>query len=238
MWQAQTAAFAGHYRVIVPDLPGFGESVIGPPIATMEGYADDLAMLLDHLNVTEPVTLCGLSMGGYVALAFLRKYRPRLARLILCDTKAAADTPEKRSDRERSAQDVLDRGMDEMAQKMPSSLLGERTLAERPAIVAAVRDMIAECSRDAVAAAQRGMARRADSSDLLPAIDVPTLVLCGEEDILTPVAEMQAMANTIPQAVFAMIPLAGHLSPMENPQSVNGAIRRFLDGVDVNGAPA
>jgi 3-oxoadipate enol-lactonase len=231
MWQAQTAAFAGTHRVIAPDLPGFGESVAGPPIAAMDGYADDLVNLLDLRNVAEPVTVCGLSMGGYVAFEFLRRHRARVARLILCDTKAAADTPEKRIDRERSAQEVLERGSEEIAQKMPSSLLGERTLAERPAVVAAVRDMIAECRREAVAAAQRGMARRADSSDLLSGIDVPTLVLCGEDDVLTPVAEMRAMAEAIPNASFAVIPLAGHLAPLENADSFNGAVRRFLEGV-------
>jgi 3-oxoadipate enol-lactonase len=228
MWQAQTTAFGGTNRVIAPDLRGFGESAAAPPAVTMEEYADHLAALLDEINVREPVTLCGLSMGGYVAFAFFRRHRERIARLVLCDTKAAADSPEKKAERDRLADEVLRHGTGKLVREMPCALLAERTLAERPSVVAAVRELIAEASPAAVAAALRGMAMRPDSTDILPKIDVPTLVICGEEDTISPPAEMQAMAEAIPQAIFSTIPSAGHLAPMENPEPVNGAIRRFL----------
>lgn len=230
MWQAQTAALAGTHRVLAPDLRGFGDSVGSPPVATMDAYADDVAALLDALDVREPVTLCGLSMGGYVALAFFARHRDRLSRLILCDTRADADTPEKIAGRNTTAQEVLQNGAESLVQKMPSSLLSERTIAESPNIVAAVREMIAEAPPASIAAALQGMAARPDRTDLLPQIDVPTLVLCGEEDAISPVAVMRTLADSIPNAIFATIPLAGHLAPVENAESVNGAIRRFLDG--------
>ncbi|HEX6983736.1 MAG TPA: alpha/beta hydrolase, partial [Planctomycetaceae bacterium] len=119
MWQAQTTAFAGTHRVIAPDLRGFGENAAPLPSVTMEDYADDLAALLDALDVRDPVTLCGLSMGGYVAFAFVRRHRSRLGRLILCDTKAAADPPEKKADRERTADEVLRQGTGKLVREMP-----------------------------------------------------------------------------------------------------------------------
>lgn len=229
MWQAQTAAFAGTHRVIAPDLRGFGESTGAPPLTTMDEHADDLAVLLDALGVPEPVTLCGLSMGGYIAFAFFQRHRARLARLILCDTRADADSAEKKISREQMAQDVLQSGTGGLVQAMPASLLSEHTIAERPDIVAAVRQMIGEAPPVAVAAALRGMALRPDVTEMLPQIDVPTLVVCGEADSISPVAVMEPLAAAIPNAIFASIPLAGHLAPIENAESVNGTIRRFIE---------
>lgn len=228
MWQAQTEALADSHRVIAPDLRGFGD---GSPVAgllTMDDYADDLAGLLDALGVTVPVTLCGLSMGGYVAFAFVRRHRARLARLVLCDTKAAADSSEKQAERERTAEDVLKDGTSGLARGMPRSLLGLRSLATRPLVAAAVGKMILAAPRESVAAALRAMAARPDSTDLLPSLDLPTLVLCGEDDAISPPDEMRSMASMIPNASYVEIPAAGHLAPMENPDAVNAALRRFL----------
>lgn len=228
MWQAQVAALSATHRVIAPDLRGLGGSGGAAGVVTMDQYADDLAGLLDTLGVTEPVTLCGLSMGGYVAFAFVRRHRDRLARLILCDTKAAADPPERKADRVKTAEQVLAEGTARLVESMPKSLLAPSTFETRPAVVAAVREMIASAPPAGVAAASRGMAARPDSNDLLPRIDVPTLVLSGEHDAITPPAEMRAMAERIRGATFELIPDAGHMSPMENPAAVNAAIRRFL----------
>ncbi len=230
MWQAQTAALAGTHRVITPDLSGFGESVGAPPAATMDAWADDIAALLDALKIDEPVTLCGLSMGGYIALAFAERHRHRLGRLILCDTRADADPPEKKADREETARLTLENGVDQLVQEMPVSLLSEQTIAENPSIVTGVREMIAEAPPASVAAALRGMAERPDRTGLLSQINVPTLVICGEDDAISPVAVMRPLADAIPDAIFATIPLAGHLAPIENAESVNAAIRRFLEG--------
>ncbi|MBA3313654.1 MAG: alpha/beta hydrolase [Planctomycetota bacterium] len=228
MWQAQTTSLSDHFHVIAPDLRGFGAGQEVSPVVTMEEYADDLAALLDALDVREPVNLCGLSMGGYVAFAFFRRHRQRLRRLMLCDTKAVADTPEKKLDRERTADDVLKHGTAKIVQEIPGSLLCNETILTRPEIIRAVREIMAEISSAGVAAALRGMAVRRDSSDLLKHIDVPTLVLCGADDAVSPPAEMRSMAEMIPKAVFVQVPSAGHLSPVENPADVNDAIRDFL----------
>jgi pimeloyl-ACP methyl ester carboxylesterase len=228
MWQAQVAEFSATHRVVAPDLRGLGDSWGAAEVVTMDQYADDLAGLLDALGIREPVTLCGLSMGGYIAFAFVRRHRDRLARLILCDTKAAADPPGKKADREKTAGQVLAEGTVRLVENMPKSLLAGATFETQPAVVAAVREMIASAPPAGVAAASRGMAARPDSTDLLPRIDVPTLVLCGEQDAITPPAEMRAMAERIPGAMFDLISDAGHMSPMENSAAVNAAIRRLL----------
>jgi 3-oxoadipate enol-lactonase len=228
VWQSQVAALAISHRVIAPDLQGFGES--GPPSAamTIEDYADVLAALLEALEVREPVTLCGLSMGGYIAFAFFRRHRSRLRRLVLCDTKAAADPLQKKAERESLAVEVLEQGTDKLSQNMPSNLLGKTTQRERPAIIETVRSMIADATSEGVAAASRAMASRPDSTELLAAIDVPTLIVCGEEDAISSPKEMREMADRIPGAAYVKIAGAGHLSPLESPDEFNEALLRFL----------
>lgn len=230
MWVNQTTALAATHRIIAPDLRGFGQSSPPPAVMTMDAYADDLAALLDALGISEPITYCGLSMGGYIAFAFARRHRDRLARLILFDTKAAADPPEKVAERERTAEEVLRLGVAGLALGMPRSLLGLRSLASRPHVAAFVGRTILEAPRQSVAAALRGMAARPDSTGLLSTLDVPTLVLCGEQDAISPPAEMRAMTDLLPNATFVEIPHAGHLAPLENPSAANDAFRRFLHG--------
>jgi len=228
VWQTQIAALADSHRVIAPDLPGFGES--GPPSAamTIEDYADALAGLLAALEVREPVTLCGLSLGGYIAFAFYRRHRNRLRRFVLCDTKAAADSLQKKADRELLAIEVLEQGTAKLAQNMPSNLLGQTTQRERPAIVETVRSMIADATPAGVAAASRAMASRPDSTSLLAEIKVPTLVVCGEEDAISPPPEMREMADRIPGSAYVEIAGAGHLAPFESPREFNESLLRFL----------
>jgi pimeloyl-ACP methyl ester carboxylesterase len=229
IWQSQVAAFAGTHRVIVPDLPGFGESGPPPAAAIIEDYADELAAVLDALEVREPVTLCGLSMGGYIAFAFFKRHRKRVRRLVLCDTKATEDPLEKKSDRELLAVEVLEQGTAKLAQNMPSNLLGKTTQRERPTIVETVRTMIADATPAGVAAASRAMALRPESTGLLAKIDVPALVVCGEEDVISTPQEMREMANQIPGAAYVEIAGAGHLSPLERSDDFNDALRRFME---------
>jgi len=184
--------------------------------------------MLDALGVRVPVTPCGLSMGGYVTFAFARRHRDRLGRLILCDTKAVADSPEKAADRERTADEVLKQGNAGLALTMPRSMLGKSSMAARPELADEVESMIRSAPPAAVAAALRGMAVRPDSTDLLPTLDVPSLVLCGDEDGISPPEEMRSIEAALPDATFALIPAAGHLAPMENPEAVNRALRAFL----------
>lgn len=232
MWQSQLDALGSNCRVIAPDLRGFGRSGVTPGTVTMRQFADDLNSLLDVLKITEPVTLCGLSMGGYIAWQFVEHYRPRLRSLILCDTRAAADTPEAAEARLELAESVLAEGPEPVAEAMLPKLFAESTLKSRPDVVEEVRKMIVSTEPAGITAALRGMAERPDSTGLLATLDLPALLLCGEQDRLTTPEEMRGMAETIPDAAFAEIPNAGHMAPMENPEAVNRAIREFLDRLD------
>jgi 3-oxoadipate enol-lactonase len=243
MWKYQIAELASARRVIAPDLRGFGKSavtpgiltpgivtpgIVTPGIVTMEQFADDLDALLSALGIAEPVTLCGLSMGGYIAFLFMRKYPQRVARLILCDTRAAPDTPEAAEARRKNAQRVLEIGVGELVQTMFGKLFAPETIRERPADVEAVRQVMLASPPQGVAAALLGMAQRPDSTPLLNVIRVPTLVIVGEHDVISPADEMRHIAAAIPQARFSLIPRAGHMAPLEQPEAVNGVIGAFV----------
>jgi len=230
-WSAQLPVFAQTHRVLAPDLRGFGGSEATPGTVTMEQFADDLAALLDTLQIAEPVILCGLSMGGYIAFQFVRKYASRLKALVLCDTKAVADTPEGAETRRKMAEQVLVAGTGGVPDAMLPKLMAPATKDRHPELIAAVRDMIATASPAGVAAAQRGMAARPDSSELLPQIKVLTLVIVGEHDAISSVEEMRGIAQRIPQAQFRVIPDAGHLSPLENSAAFNAALGEFLESL-------
>lgn len=229
MWSAQIDVLASQFRVIAPDLRGFGRSESTPSnIVTMEQFADDLAALLDALAINEPVTYCGLSMGGYIAFPFLRQHAGRLRGLILCDTRAAADSPGVAAARLVAAESVMKEGPKPLADGMLPRVLGRTTLEQHPHVVDGLRRMMMSAAPHAIAAAQRGMAARQDATAMLAEIKCPTLVLVGEEDASTPPTEMQAMAAAIPGSQYVEIPSAGHLTPMENPAAVNAAVSDFL----------
>jgi 3-oxoadipate enol-lactonase len=235
MWAGQIGALSDICRVIAPDLRGFGASGVTSGTVTMAQLADDLAHLLDVLEIREPVTFCGLSMGGYVAWQFYRQYRPRLARLILCDTRAAADTAEAARLRRESADRVLVEGPGFLADAMIDKLFAPATHTEQPGCIETTRQTILSTSPVAIAATLRGMAERPDVTDTLPEIDVDTLVVCGQQDAISTVQEMRQIATCIPAARFVEIPDAGHMAPLENPRQVNQAIRAFLTGAPAVG---
>jgi pimeloyl-ACP methyl ester carboxylesterase len=228
LWQAQIDACAESCHVIAPDLRGFGTSGVSEGEVSMEQMADDLAGLLDTLGVREPVVFAGLSMGGYIAWEFWRKYGPRVAGLILCNTRAAADSPEAAANRRLMADRVLREGPAPIADAMIPRLAAEVTLVRYPERVEAVRHMIFSNDPRGIAAASRGMANRADATPLLPQIACPTLLIAGQYDQIVPLAEMRAMAEAIPNARLVEIRDAGHLTPLENPAEVNAAMLSFL----------
>src|SRR5437763_10626095 len=178
LWREQATALAASYRVVTPDLRGFGASTVVAEPATMESLAEDVAALLDELELKR-VTLGGLSMGGYVALAFYRLFPRRVRALVLADTRPQADTAEARANRETLAGRALDEGMQPIADAMLPKLLAPATHKQRPEIVARVREMILQTPTAGAAAALRGMALRRDQTDLLPDILAPTLSLVG-----------------------------------------------------------
>jgi 3-oxoadipate enol-lactonase len=229
MWNGQLEGLSSSCRVIAPDLRGFGGSGgEGEPVLRMEQFADDLARLLDAMKIEQPVTFCGLSMGGYVGWQFWSRHRDRLARLILCDTRAVADTQEGARQRLETADRVLREGSGVVAEAMRSKLFAPGTWSEAPELVESTMRVMQGASPQVVAAALRGMAERPDFSPLLAQIDVPTLVVCGEHDAISSPAEMQAMARAIPTGRYAEIAGAGHVAPLEKPAAVNAVLLKFL----------
>ena len=227
MWEPQIERLLYDFRVVTPDLRGHGESEGTPGPYTMELLADDLKGFLDAMGIPR-VALGGFSMGGYVAFAFYRKYPEMVQSLLLLDTRPQADAEEAKAGREDMAQLAEREGAGPIAERMLPRMLTADTVAGRPDVVDRARRMMTQCPPQAIAGDLRGMALRADASDLLPRIAVPTLVLVGEEDAIAPQAESELMATAIPDATLVKVPRTGHLSNLEDPESFNAAIRDFL----------
>lgn len=238
MWNSQIESLSKSARVIAPDLRGFGLTPLAEGDAergiTMETYADDLAELLDAIGIQEPVVLVGFSMGGYIAWQFVRKYTARVRALVQCDTRAAADTDEARAGRLKMAENVAQWGSGRVAEMMGPKLLAPQTFQRKPEVVAAIRSVVEHTDPAGIAAAQRGMAARPNVNALLPTIQVPTLILVGEQDAISPPAEMKSIADAIPGAEYAVVPRAGHMTTMEEPDAVNEALLRFVQGLNHN----
>jgi 3-oxoadipate enol-lactonase len=228
-WAPQLEVFGRTRRVLAPDLAGFGDSEGGHD--SLEAHADDLARLLDHLGVPR-VVLAGLSMGGYIALAMWRRHPERIAGLVLADTRSAADSPEARSRRAALAEKVLAEGVTPLLGTVRGGLL---SAAAPQRVVDAVTATISRQRPAGVAAALAAMAARPDSGPALTTINVPTLVIVGTEDTITPPADSEALAAAIGGGTLARVPRAGHLSNLEEPGAFNAALRAFLEEVDGGG---
>jgi pimeloyl-ACP methyl ester carboxylesterase len=232
MWDAQAEALAEKgWRVIVPDLRGFGESVSEEPF-TIESLADDLHALLDSLNALRAV-LGGLSMGGYVSLAYVRKYPTTLRGLMLVDTRAEADTAQGRENRATMIELARTQGAKAIAEAMREKLVAPYTISLRPDIAGRVQRIMEACPALTIEHALAAMRDRTDQTDLLPSITVPTLVVVGDRDAMTPPAVATAMHQAIPRSELSVIRGAGHMSPMEQAGQVNAAMGRFLEGLAV-----
>jgi 3-oxoadipate enol-lactonase len=227
LWREQVEALSERYRVITIDLRGHGETDATDAPATMEEMAEDVAALLHELQLAR-VVLGGLSMGGYVALAFYRLFPARVSALILADTRPQADTDEARRAREETAARALKEGMQTIADTMLPKLLAPQTHAERPEIVARVRDMILNTDPRGAASALRGMAVRRDQTGLLREIDCPALVVVGSLDAITPPADAELLKREIRDSRLEIIEGAGHVSNLERPSEFNSALEKFL----------
>lgn len=226
MWRAQLPALGtGAWRVVAPDLRGFGRTP--GAIASVDEAADDLLALIDSLGA-DRVVLGGFSMGGYVALAFMRRHAGRARGLLLVDTKAEADGDEAKKGRYALAERVRAEGKGIVIEAMLPRLVAGATLSGRPDVVQAVRAVESGATQEGVIGALKAMAERPDSTAGLAAIACPSLIIVGEDDAITPVADARRMAEAIPGARLAVVPGAGHLSPMEQPAAVNEAIAEFL----------
>lgn len=226
LWRPQVAAAPANWRFAAPDLPGFGASP-DPPTDDMDGMARAVLRALDDLGL-ERAVIGGLSMGGYVTLALYRLAPERFSGMILADTRATPDTDAQREGRRKMIATVRAKGPGAIADEMLPKLLGATTQRARPAVVADARAMIDSNTPAAIAAALEAMAGRPDSTPLLSSIKVPTLVLCGEEDVLTPPSDSEALHAGIPESSLVMLPSAGHLSNLEAPDPFSAALNDFL----------
>lgn len=229
MWLDQRAALGERCHVITPDQRGFGGSSLGDAEPSLDVCADDVARLLDERGF-DRVVLGGISMGGYVAMAFLRRHPGRLRGLLLADTKAGADQEEARRNRLQMAE-LLDAEPDApvLLEKVLPTLIGETTVRSRVLAHGRVRGFVQSAPAYAAAWAQRAMAARPDSFEALRTVDVPALVVVGDEDDISPVSEAEAMVEALPDAELAVLPQSGHLTPLEVPEAFNEAVARFLD---------
>jgi pimeloyl-ACP methyl ester carboxylesterase len=227
MWDPQLRAVEATHTVVRFDDRGFGASPAGDAMLTMERIADDAAALLDHLGVSQAV-VAGCSMGGYAAFAMVRRHADRIRALVLQDTRAGADSEDARKNRALLAEKVLKQGAGAAVDAFLPKLLGETSHRERPPLVARVRETILATPARGIADALAGLASRADSTLTLREIRVPTLILCGAEDTLTPPSESEAMQRAIAGSALEIVPRAGHLANLENPEPYNAALTRFL----------
>jgi pimeloyl-ACP methyl ester carboxylesterase len=227
MWTRQISALSARHRVIAPDYRGLGKSAVPPEASTMELLAQDVRALLQHLRV-ERAAVAGLSMGGYLAFELYRQAPALFRGIALCDTKAGADTDEGRATREQFAKTAIERGLAWVADEMVPKLLRPQP---DPAVMKEVRSLISEGTPAGVAAAQRGMAKRPDSTPTLAAIACPALVVVGAEDTLTPPAESEKMAKAVKGAKLVKVPHAGHLANVENPAAFDAALGAFVDAL-------
>lgn len=230
LWTEQVSALSNSYRMITPDLRGLGESDSRPGPATMNRMGQDVAELLDHLEISRAV-VGGLSMGGYVALAFYKQFPSRVRALILADTRAQADTEEGKQTRFQQAEKALAEGMAGIADAMLPKLLTPETVSKRPEVVKRVRDMMLKTKSEGAAGALLGMAERDDQTSLLSQIACPALILVGREDPITPLQDSEKMQREIAGSRLVVIDHAAHVSNLERTEQFNNEMVQFLNSL-------
>lgn len=229
IWDAQVQVLSDRYRIIAPDLRGFGRSGVGGAFS-MESLADDVHELLKQIGAI-PSVVGGLSMGGYVTMAYARKYPGDLKAVMLIDTRAEADTPEGKEKRNQMLERLKTGGSKAVAEDMFPKMVSEETTKHRQDIAHKLRHIMESQSPETIGHAIAALRDRPDRSSDIRSIGVPTLVMVGEADAITPPALSETMNKAITGSALATIPKAGHMSPMEQPEEANRAIRRFLDGI-------
>ena len=224
MWSGVARALSTQFRVLKPDLPGRGNTEAPAP-GSIEGYADFLETIVRSLD--EPVGLAGFSFGGYISLALMKRRPEKVRALALVDTRASADDDAGRAKRDETIAAVREKGVAPVLEVMPGKLLSPESLARKD-LVERVERIISRQKPETVEADLAAMRDRADSTALLREISIPTLVVVGERDVLTPPADSEAMATANPGARLVTIPGAGHLTPMERPKAVSQALAEFF----------
>ena len=228
IWDAQVTELSDIARTLAPDLRGHGGSDPVPGPYPVDLLADDLREFLDAVRVTQPVVLCGLSMGGYVTFAFYRKYPERVASLILTATRAGADSPDGKANRDKAAATAKEKGVGAIVEATLPKMLSPKTYPARPDLVARVKAIMESTSLEGVLGDLAGLRDRPDSTPTLAQIDKPTLILHGADDQLIPSSEAEAMHAGIKGSQLKILPEAGHLLNMEQPEAFDEAVREFV----------
>jgi len=231
MWQHQLPVLARSFHVVTVDFRGFGQSTCEGQAFSLSDLAEDVEFVRQHLASEQPIALIGLSMGGYVALEYWHTYSHRLAGLVLSNTKPSADNEEAKAGRQKMAADALQSGTWPAVAPMFGKLLAEKTIREDQATANLVQDMMPSVPAKTVAAALRAMAARHDFTDQLARIRVPTLVITGQFDAISSPESNRQWSQALPDARLEIIDEAGHLPPLESPQSYNSALLSFLNKV-------
>jgi pimeloyl-ACP methyl ester carboxylesterase len=229
-WLPVIPALESRYRLILPDLRGHGESEIGQGPALMAKHAADIARIMDAAGIGRAAFIV-CSIGGYIVFEFLRRFRSRVSALALCDTRPQPDTSEARANRLKNADAVLEQGTEQFLKSMVPKLFGSTTVSSRPDIVEGALQMMRKMSPEDVSLVLRGMGERPDSVPDLKYINLPTLIVMGEEDVLATGNDGELMRQNIPGSRLKMIPKAGHYAPWERPEAVGPLLRQFLDFV-------
>lgn len=227
MWQHQVEALKSDFRVISYDVRGHGKSEVGDGQYTLELFVDDLIALLDHLRL-EKVVLCGLSMGGYIALRAIERNPERCCAMVLCDTKSDADTNEAKLKRAASIKAIKQSGASAYAEEFLKTLFTPRSIESGARVVGEARDLISSNSPTGICGALLALAGRTDTTASLSKIKVPTLILVGEFDKLTPPELSRKMQGLIPNSQLHVITKAAHMSNLENPEEFNAHLFDFL----------
>jgi 3-oxoadipate enol-lactonase len=229
-WLPASQSLLTRYRLILPDLRGHGDSGLGDGPATMQKHAADIVRVMDDAQISR-AAFVGVSIGGYALFELWRRHRERISAMVLCNTKAQADSPEARNARLKSAAEVTETGTELFFKSMLPKLLGETTRATRPDLVQGALRMMRKMSAEDVAMVQRGMAERLDSVATLKMINVPALVVTGDEDGFSGPPEAGIMGQNIAGSHVKIIPRAGHYAAWERPKEVGEVMREFFDAV-------
>ena len=231
LWQPQVSGLSATGRLIAPDLRGHGQTDATPGPCSVEQYADDAARLLDALGLTQPIIVGGLSMGGYIALAFQRRHPQRVAGLILAATRAGADSAEGKAKRDEAAAAARAQGTRAIIDSMLPKMLAPRTYQTRPDIVAEARAIMAATPVAGILGALAALRDRPDATQQLATIRQPVLVIHGADDQLIPPSAAEAMAQALPNSRLALLPGCGHLLNLEQPAAFTAAVRTFVTSV-------
>jgi pimeloyl-ACP methyl ester carboxylesterase len=227
MWKAQVETLSEHFRIITYDLAGFGNSTLTTDDLTIDLLADDLNELLKTLQV-EHIIPIGLSMGGYVCLNFVQRYAERCHAIVLCDTQCTDDTAEAKQNRFDAIADIEQHGLQNFVMNMLPKLVSAHTVAHQPELVLEIKNQMLKANANSVCKTLKALAGRRNMCDTLPNINIPALIVCGEDDQITPIEKSAFMHSQIRNSDIKYIPDAGHLSTMENAPVFNSMLMDFL----------